>query len=61
MSLSPDPRDALGAVDVYWRPGCGYCDRLLRTLGDSVGGVRLQNMWVDDWAGLFVRRHNGGN
>jgi mycoredoxin len=61
MSLSPDPGDALEAVDVYWRPGCGYCDRLLRALGDSEVTVRLHNIWEDDSAREFVRRHNRGN
>jgi glutaredoxin len=61
MSLSPDPRHAVDAVDVYWRPGCGYCDRLLRALSDSEVTVRLHNIWEDDSAREFVRRHNRGH
>jgi mycoredoxin len=49
------------AVDVYWRPGCGYCHRLLRTLEQSEVVVRLHNIWEDDAARQFVRDHNRGN
>jgi len=51
-SASPD------AVDVYWRPGCGYCSRLLRHFDRAGVAVRLHNIWEDDRARLFVRDHN---
>ena len=54
-SANPD------AVDVYWRPGCGYCNRLLRHFDRAGVAVRLHNIWEDDSARLFVREHNEGN
>jgi mycoredoxin len=61
VSLSTDSSDTPQAIEVYWRPGCGYCDRLLRTLRDAEVTVRLHNIWEDDDARQFVRRHNRGN
>ena len=49
------------AVDVYWRPGCGFCSRLLRVFDQSGVQVRLHNIWEDDGARTFVQRHNRGN
>jgi len=54
---SPGP----DAVEVYWRPGCGYCSRLLRHLDRAGVAVRLHNIWEDDGARRFVREHNGGD
>jgi mycoredoxin len=49
------------AVDVYWRPGCGYCHRLMRVFESSGVQVRLHNIWDDGEARSFVQRHNRGN
>lgn len=48
-------------VDVYWRPGCGFCSRLLRVFDQSGVQIRLHNIWEDDAARAFVQRHNEGN
>jgi mycoredoxin len=48
-------------VTVYWRPGCFYCGRLLRGLERHGIGVELRNIWEDEAARAFVRRHNGGD
>ena len=61
MSIPPLPDPVVDAVDVYWRPGCGYCTRLLRTLQRSEVVVRLHDIWTDDEARAFVRAHNRGN
>jgi mycoredoxin len=46
---------------VYWRPGCGFCGRLRRTL-DRAGVVHeLRNIWEDQDARRFVAEHNRGN
>lgn len=49
------------AVDVYWRPGCGYCGRLFRVLERAGVPARRINIWEDDDARRFVRDHNRGN
>jgi mycoredoxin len=53
--------DVPDAVDVYWRPGCGFCSRLLRVFDQSGVRVRLHNIWDDGEARSFVQRHNRGN
>lgn len=51
---------ASGAVVVYHRTGCLYCQRLAHALG----GLRPDAVWVDIWAdadaAAFVRSVNGG-
>jgi len=49
------------AVDVYWRPGCPFCDRLLRSFERAGVATSLHNIWEDDGARAFVRAHNRGN
>jgi mycoredoxin len=48
-------------VEVYWRPGCGYCDRLLRVLKAENIPLELHNIWEDSAAREFVQAHNNGN
>lgn len=43
------------AVDVYWRPGCGFCSMLLRSLNRSGMPLRLHNIWEDPEAAAIVR------
>lgn len=49
------------AVEVYWRPGCPYCNRLLRHFDKAAVNYRLHNIWEDDAARNFVKEHNHGN
>jgi glutaredoxin-like protein len=49
------------ALEIYWRPGCPYCDRLLRVLITEGVEFQLHNIWEDDGAREFVRSHNNGN
>jgi glutaredoxin len=49
------------AVDVYWRPGCGFCSRLLRKLDRSGLPLRLHNIWEDPDAAEIVRAAARGN
>jgi glutaredoxin len=49
------------ALEVYWRPGCPFCSRLLGALVDAKANIELRNIWEDDDARDFVRKHNGGN
>jgi glutaredoxin len=56
----PD-QPAPNAVDVYWRPGCPYCNRLLRSFESAGVAMELHNIWEDDAARAFVQLHNRGN
>jgi mycoredoxin len=56
-ATAPEPSRAT----VYWRPGCGFCGRLLRALEKAGVAVDLHNIWDDDEARAFVRQHNRGN
>jgi glutaredoxin-like protein len=48
-------------VTLYWRPGCGFCARLMRELdGLSIPADR-RNIWEDEEAAAFVRSVARGN
>ncbi len=60
-SDNPAPSDDPAAIDVYWRPGCGFCaalDRSLRRLGIP---MRRVDIWAEPDGAAFVREHAGGN
>ena len=43
------------AVEVYWRPGCGFCMMLDRRLHKAGVTLRKHNIWDDPSAASFVR------
>lgn len=45
---------------VLWKPGCIYCERLLRQVGDDTR-VQWVNVRCDDVANDEVRSYNDGN
>jgi mycoredoxin len=48
-------------IDLYWRPGCGYCAGLRRGL-DRLGIKRVEHdIWEDPTAAHVVRRYANGN
>lgn len=48
-------------IDLYWRPGCGFCTMLQRRL-DKLGIERVEhNIWDDPDDAAVVRRHANGN
>jgi mycoredoxin len=48
-------------IDLYWRPGCGFCSMLQRRL-DQLGIERVEhNIWDDPDDAATVRRHANGN
>lgn len=48
-------------IDLYWRPGCGFCSSLRRGL-DKIGLERLEhNIWDDPNSAATVRRYANGN
>jgi len=60
MATGPDDAE-VSTLEVYWRPGCGYCDRLFRALRAAGVAVTTYNIWEDAEARQFVRAHNRGN
>ncbi|WP_336248997.1 glutaredoxin domain-containing protein [Stomatohabitans albus] len=46
---------------VYWRPGCGFCAALFREIERDGFEVERVNIWEDEAAAAFVRKHNNGN
>ncbi|MEM1332633.1 MAG: glutaredoxin domain-containing protein [Actinomycetota bacterium] len=50
-----------GQIDLYWRPGCGFCSSLRRQL-DRLGIERVEHdIWDDPADAAIVRRHANGN
>ena len=48
-------------IDLYWRPGCGFCTMLQRKL-DKLGIERVEhNIWDDPSDAATVRQHADGN
>ena len=48
-------------LDLYWRPGCGFCAGLQRGL-DKLGIERVEhNIWDDPADAAVVRRFANGN
>ena len=48
-------------IDLYWRPGCGFCTALRRQL-DAIGIERTEhNIWDDPAHAAVVRQHANGN
>ncbi len=48
-------------IDLYWRPGCGFCSMLQRKL-DKFGIERTEhNIWNDPADAAIVREHANGN
>jgi len=53
--------DSPNRIDLYWRPGCGFCSMLQRRL-DKLGIDRVEHdIWDDDADAAVVRRHANGN
>lgn len=48
-------------VTVYWRPGCGFCSSLLRSLERQDVPHERVNIWEDEEAAAFVRSVADGN
>lgn len=51
---------APGHAVVFWKPGCTYCERLLRAVGNDKR-ITWVNVWQDEAANAEVRRHNNGD
>ena len=53
--------DDLDAVELYWRPGCGFCSSLERQLRRAGIPLERRNIWEDPEAAAFVRAADRGN
>jgi mycoredoxin len=49
------------AITVYWRPGCGFCSGLLRSLERQGLSFERVNIWDDPEGAAFVRSVARGN
>ena len=48
-------------IDLYWRPGCGFCSSLRGQL-DKLGIERVEhNIWEEPAKAATVREHANGN
>ncbi len=48
-------------IDLYWRPGCGFCSSLRGQL-DALGIERVEhNIWDEPDKAAVVREHANGN
>jgi glutaredoxin len=48
-------------IDLYWRPGCGFCSSLRRQL-DKLGIERVEhNIWDEPSKAEIVRHHANGS
>ncbi len=55
-----DQSAAIEAIDVYWRPGCGFCMILDRQLMRHGFATVKHNIWDDPADAAFVRSVAGG-
>jgi len=53
--------DEQPTVDVYWRPGCGFCSSLRRDLARAGLPTTERNIWEDPDAAAAVRAAANGN
>ena len=59
--MAVDVSPAATRIDLYWRPGCGFCTMLQRKL-DKLGIERVEhNIWDDPRDAAIVRQHANGN
>lgn len=48
-------------VEVYWRPGCGFCSAMRTALAEAGVDATWHNIWEDPHAATFLRSAAGGN
>lgn len=59
--MESDPPNTADRIDLYWRPGCGFCSSLRGQL-DRLGIDRVEhNIWDESDAAAVVRQYANGN
>ena len=59
--MPEQPAEIVSRIDLYWRPGCGFCSMLQRKL-DKLGIERVEhNIWDSADDAATVRQHANGN
>lgn len=53
--------DTAPQITVYWRPMCGYCERLKSQLAGRGVPYRTVDIWSDRGQAEVVRRATGGD
>ncbi len=61
QKTGPGETDGDGSIVVFWRPGCGFCSRLLRELDRLDLPLTLVNIWEDPAAAAIVRSIANGS
>jgi glutaredoxin len=56
-----DPNAPADRVEFYWRPGCGFCMMLDRSLTKAGVPFEKHNIWDEPAHAEVVRRHARGN
>ena len=57
----PEMAASASQIELYWRPGCGFCTMLQRKL-DQLGIERVErNIWDSADDAATVRHHANGN
>jgi mycoredoxin len=54
-------KETIDGVDFYWRPGCGFCMRLDRSLSKAGVTMNKHNIWDEPAAAAEVRKWARGN
>ena len=61
MNTANDQTPTTEQIDLYWRPGCGFCSGLRRGL-DKLGIERVEhNIWDEQSGAAIVRQYANGN
>jgi glutaredoxin len=57
----PAGSESIRAVQLYWRPGCGFCSSLLGKLKDAPYPIEMHNIWEEPESAARVRSAARGN
>ncbi|MGB6057130.1 MAG: glutaredoxin domain-containing protein [Microthrixaceae bacterium] len=55
------PPDQTESIVVFWRPGCGFCSRLIAKLNKLDLPMTMVNIWEDPSGAAVVRSVANGN
>jgi mycoredoxin len=59
--VAGEESDEAQVLRVFWRPGCGYCYRLIDALDGAAVAYEAHNIWEDEAARAIVAGINRGN